>query len=248
MHFPPVSFTPEAQAPPTLIRLSSASKRQAALVLPDTLGRVWKLGRADRKWLAPQMRKSLSVVAFFKNPRHRWVLAPNKAKCWSVAWQRSCTLARAKLHLHHRLAEAAEYRLDHELPLINDWVTAVRYVCSKVYARQDVCDFLLRTSDREGGHGDWVWYGGRPWRGYHIGDDFLGADTVGGWMQFRFSTFAPYYRHMVEDMRAHGFTLPRWPDRGGPAEYQPWLDPLAQALTAGYMKFYGKEGCHWCLG
>lgn len=244
MHFPPVALSTEAQATPTLIRLSSASK-QAELILPDTLGRVWRLGRADRKWLAPQLRKSLSVVAFFKNPRHRWVLAPNQAKCWSVAWQRQCTLARAQLHLHHELAEAAQYRLQHELPLINDWRTAVRYI-QRIYPGTE--SWLLYISDREGGYGPWVWYGGRTWGGYHVGDDFLGSDTVGGWMQFRFSTFAPYYRGMVKDMRARGFTLPRWPNRGGPSVYQPWLDPLAQALTAGYMKYYGKEGCHWCLG
>lgn len=215
------------------------------LVLPNISARVAVLARVDRSLLPEQVRKSEQVIGFFKN--RRWVTAPAKAKCWDVPWQRQCTVARAQLRLHHALAEEAQYRLDHELPLINDWVTAVRYVCTKVYARQDVCDFLLYISKREGGYGPWVWYGGRHWSGYHIGNDFLGADTVGGWMQFRFSTFAPYYRGMVKDMRARGFQLPTWPNRGGPAIYQPWLDPLAQALTAGYMKYYGKQGCHWCL-
>lgn len=218
--------------------------RPPPLELPDFKGRTARIQITDRLWLAPQLKKSRQVVAFFQNPSHRWMLAPKQPKCWYVPWQRLCTLARAKLRLNHALAETAQYRLDHELPLIGDWVTSVNYI-QRIYP--GTRDWLLYISDREGGYGPWVWYGGRQWSGYHIGDDFLGADTVGGWMQFRFSTFAPYYRGMVKDMAQRGYVLPQWPNRGGPMLYQPWLDPLAQALTAGYMKYYGKEGCHWCL-
>jgi hypothetical protein len=212
------------------------------LVLPNVSARVRSLAHVDRSLLPKQLRKSEQVIAFFA--QRRWVTAPAKQKCWEVPWQRLCTKARAELRLHHALAEAASQRLAHELPLINDWVTAVRYV-QKIYPGTE--SWMLYISDREGGYGPWVWYGGRTWSGYHIGNDFLGSDTVGGWMQFRFSTFAPYYRGMVKDMNARGFTLPEWPNRGGPAIYQPWLDPLAQALTAGYMRYYGKDACHWCL-
>lgn len=161
-----------------------------------------------------------------------------------MPWQRSCTVARASYRLHRALGEVATRRLMSELPPTNDWRTAVRIV-QRIYPGTE--SWMLSISDREGGWGPWVWYGGRGWNGYHVGDDFLGADTVGGWMQFRFSTFAPYYRGMVKDLRARGITLPVFPDRGGPAIYQPWLDPLGQALTAGYMRYYGKDGCHWCL-
>jgi hypothetical protein len=130
------------------------------------------------------------------------------------------------------------------LPQTNDWVTAVR-VTQRVYP--GTSGWMLYISHREGGYGPWVWYGGRHWSGYHIGNDFLGADTVGGWMQFRFSTFAPYWRGALKDLRARGVILPPIPDHGGPPEYQPWLWPLGQALTAGYMRYYGKDGCHWCL-
>ena len=104
-------------------------------------------------------------------------------------------------------------------------------------------------SDREGGWGEWVWYGGRTWRGYHVGDDFLGADTVGGNMQFRYSTFAPYWRQAQDDLRRRGFIVPEFkmPAAGGPAKYAAWLAPLGQALTAGFMRYYGKDGCHWCI-
>jgi len=66
-------------------------------------------------------------------------------------------------------------------------------------------------------------------------------------MQFRFSTFDPYWRMAQDDLRRRGFIVPAFPNRGGDARYQAWLDPLGQALTAGYMRYTGKDGCHWCL-
>lgn len=132
------------------------------------------------------------------------------------------------------------------LPNTNDWQTAVR-IAQRAYP--GTSDWMLSISDREGGWGPWVWYGGRGWSGYHVGDDFLGADTVGGWMQFRFSTFDPYWRMAREDLRRRGFIVPdfRMPAEGGPTKYAAWLSPLGQALTAGYMRYTGKDGCHWCL-
>ena len=241
-----VAFTPTVVDTTQPTRTTAVVKfRPPPLDLPDIKGFMWRIKRAERASLAPQLKKSRQVVAFFQNPQHRWMVAPSQTKCWTVPWQRLCTLARAKLRLNHQLAETAQWRLDHELPNINDWKTSVRFI-QRIYP--GTSSWLLYISDREGGYGPWVWYGGRHWSGYHIGNDFLGSDTVGGWMQFRFSTFAPYYRGMVKDMTRRGYILPQWPNRGGPLVYQPWLDPLAQALTAGYMRYYGKDGCHWCLG
>jgi len=132
------------------------------------------------------------------------------------------------------------------------WVEAMRYV-QRIYP--DTYDWLNYISDREGCTGrtqfdcTLVWYGNRPWRGYHIGDDFLGADTVIGPMQFRYSTFAPYWRAAKENLRARGFIIPafKMPAAGGDPKYAAWLSPMGQALTAGYMKWAGREGCHWCL-
>jgi hypothetical protein len=140
---------------------------------------------------------------------------------------------------------ACEKRLGYmTLPRTNDWRQAVRIV-QRVYP--GTADWMLYISHREGGYGPWVWYGGRHWAGYHIGNDFLGADTVGGWMQFRFSTFAPYWKKARVDVRRRGFIVPDFRDRGGPDRYQAWLSPLGQALTAGYMRYTGQDGCHWCL-
>lgn len=228
--------------------------RPAPLVLPDIPARTTKFQRADRQWLAPQLKKSRQVVEFLTNPKRSWMLATRHDKCFTVPWQRLCTVARAKLRLNHALAEIAQYRLEHELPLINDWLTAVRYVCTKIYP--GTCSQLRYLSDREGGWGRWIWYSGACsdspclWRGYHVGgDNVSGADTVGGWMQFRWSTFAPYWRHTLANLKARGYEVPHipMPPEGGPVKYAPWLSPLGQALTAGYMHWSGRAGCHWCL-
>jgi len=216
------------------------------LVLPDFDKLTSKMWKVDRRTLSRQYRLSSNVVQFWTNPDHRWLLAPRQAKCWDVPWQRTCTVARASFKLHSALKDIAKERLDHEIPLINDWRTAVSWV-QRIYPGTE--SWMLSISDREGGWGPWVWYGGRTWSGYHVGNDFLGADTVGGWMQFRYSTFAPYWRGAQKDLRQRGYLIPQipMPAAGGPSEYAAWLSPLGQALTAGYMRYYGKDGCHWCL-
>ena len=149
--------------------------------------------------------------------------------------------------------QVAEKRLKWELPLTNDWQTAVRIV-QRIYPGTD--GWMLSISRREGGYGVPVWYGGRTWAegGFvHIGDDFLGADTVFGAMQFRYSTFYPYWVQAQEDLQRRGYIIPDlgWARpyvvAGVGTGYGPWLSPLGQALTAGYMRYYGKDACHWCL-
>lgn len=246
----PIEYeVPTAALKKTEIRKTAASK---PLVLPNITALSVKLWKSDRDTLRPQLTRSTSVLKFWKS--HRWILAPNKEKCWEVPWQRSCTAGRASYRLHTALATIAERRLEYELPATNDWLTAVR-IAQRAYPGTD--SWMLYISDREGGWGPWVWFSGactNPpclWRGYHVGgDNVSGADTVGGPMQFRWSTFHPYWRAAKADLERRGFIIPemKMPPEGGPAIYAPWLSPLGQALTAGYMKYYGKEGCHWCLG
>lgn len=214
------------------------------LVLPNFAARIQALQRADRSMLPSRVRKSSQVLAFFK--ARSWMAAPRRAKCREVPWQRTCTLARAEIRLYVAMKKVAKRRLEHEIPLINDWRTAVIWV-QRIYPGTE--SWMLYISDREGGWGPWVWYGGRRWGGYHVGDDFLGADTVGGWMQFRYSTFAPYWRGAQKNLRSRGYEVPfiPMPAAGGNPKYAAWLSPLGQALTAGYMRYYGKDGCHWCL-
>lgn len=200
----------------------------------------------DRSAQATQLRHANNVLAFFANPNHLWLQAPKQEKCWNVPWQRSCRIARVLVRDFTTQRDRLRKQMWYALPEVNDWQVAVR-VAQRAYP--GTADWMLAISDREGGWGPWVWYGGRRWAGYHVGDDYLGMDTVGGWMQFRFSTFAPYWRGAQKDLRQRGFAIPgiQMPPEGGPSQYAAWLSPLGQALTAGYMRYYGKDSCHWCL-
>lgn len=226
------------------VRQPASHKALPPLELPNIAAMTKALHYAKRSTLSRQLASSQSVIRFWNN--HRWLLAPRHEKCAEVPWQRTCTVARASLRLHESLAKVAETRLTRELPLINDWRTAVHYV-QRIYPGTE--SWMLSISDREGGWGPWVWYGGRHWSGYHIGNDFLGADTVGGWLQFRYSTFAPYWRKAQDDLRSRGYIIPEipMPPEGGPTKYAAWLSPLGQALTGAYMRYTHQDGCHWCL-
>ena len=249
----------QAVAPPTFeattardpVTRVSASTKLAPLVLPNIAALSKQMWKVDRKTLTRQLTLSNNVIRFWHG-RGQWIRAPRVAKCWDVPWQRSCTVARASLRLHTALHSIAETRLTRELPLTNDWLTAVRLV-QRIYP--GTADWMLYISHREGGYGQWVWWAGSCsnspclWHGYHIGSDSTG-DTVGGWAQFRYSTFAPYWRATEENLRQRGYIVPHipMPPAGGDPKYAAWLSPLGQALTMAYMKYYGKEGCHWCLG
>lgn len=139
------------------------------------------------------------------------------------------------------------------IPSTNDWITAVN-VAQRYYPGTK--DRILFLSGREGGNGPWVWYAGSCgdppclWRGYHVGgDNVSGADTVGGWVQFRWSTFWPHWLETEANLRHRGFIIPemKMPPAGGPVKYAPWLSPLGQALTVAYMHWSGTAGCHWCI-
>ena len=134
-------------------------KKLAPLKLPNISLLVSKAWKADREVLGRQLTSSRNVISFW-NGKGRWIRAPRAEKCWDVPWQRSCTIARASLRLHTALAKVAETRLTRELPMTNDWRTAVRLV-QRIYPGTE--GWMLSISDREGGWGPWVWYGGRHW-------------------------------------------------------------------------------------
>lgn len=258
----PEFVVPQGSLVPESVAAKSGTKfrkldqlKPAPLVLPNIRTVTSALRKTDRSQLRPQLTKSAAVIAFWKNPDHRWILAPRHVKCWGVPWQRSCTVARASLRLHTELAEIAVHRLSTEIPNTNDWQTAVQIV-QRIYP--GTAQWMLDISDGEGGHGPWVWFSGMCsdppclWTGYHLGDDPYGDDAVGGWMQFRYSTFAPWYRAMLKNLKERGITIPDlgWArpqvSYGASTGYGPWLSPLGQALTAGYMRWSQNDGCHWC--
>lgn len=169
-----------------------------------------------------RLHKSESVVRFFTNPNHSWLLATRKDKCWEVPWQRSCLIARKLVVVHRTRTIELRRLMFRTIPTTNDWRTAVR-VTQRVFPGTE--SWLLYISDREGGWGPFVMN--------HQGSG------AGGWMQFLASTFYGYNDAARQAVAARGFDV-------DPAVFE-WHNPLGQALTAGYMRYTGRDGCHWCL-
>jgi hypothetical protein len=121
-----------------------------------------------------------------------------------------------------RGASCEERKRERLIPLTNDWQTSVKLV-QRIYP--GTSGWLLYISDREGGHG-----------GFVMNHQGSGA---GGWMQFMSSTYYAYNDAAFADARRRGFVVPQ--------SANSWTHPLGQAITAGYMRYTGRDGCHWCL-
>lgn len=118
------------------------------------------------------------------------------------------------------------------IPATNDWAVAVT-LADRIYPGTK--QWALSCSGGEGGHGGWVRYGGGS---YYPGYEH--TDAVGGWMQFRPSTFYAHVAQAFDDARSRGFIL-------NPA-YESWLHPIGQAVTAAYMRAMGWSHIHWDPG
>jgi len=215
------------------LEVKQAQKKQVArkLNLPNVAALTKRLLRVDRKIVQQQLSKSRQVIGFWKT--HTWLLAPRKEKCWEVPWQRSCTIARHSFRLHSTLSLTAERRLNRELPLPDDWATAV-HVVQRAFPGTE--GWLMSCSAAEGGHGRWVRFGGGS---YYAGYEY--TDAVGGWPQYRWSTFKGHYRHGLESLRSRGFeiTMP------APEDVRAWLMPMGHAIAAGWARWSGNDGSHW---
>lgn len=94
--------------------------------------------------------------------------------------------------------------------------------------------WLLSCSAAEGGHGRWVGYSGVAYSTW-----LRDSDTVGGPMQFRFSTFKGMYRRGVDYVVGKGFRVPRMD------ETTAWRSALGQALAAGWARYFDEDNSHW---
>ena len=169
-----------------------------------------------------QLRKSEQVVRFFTGDKHGWMIAPRQERCRSVPWEGTCWIARQKLSFHSERVERLRRVIWRTLPPTNDWRTSVR-LSQRIYPGTD--SWLLFISNREGGWGPFVMN--------HQGSG------AGGWLQFMASTFYAYVDDARRDVARRGFVVP--------AGVWRWTHPLGQALTGAYMRFTGRDGCHWCL-
>lgn len=226
------------QAPPTTVQPERANREQAREKQQRAALATQIAATTVRLWNCQDRLSLLGAGSGRSRLQTPWSLPKSVAYRKWVKAQRTQRLTGCTKRLRYISA--------HLIPDIQDWLGAVQWV-QRIYPGTE--QWMRYISDREGGWGSWVWYGNGHWAGHHIGDDFLGADTVGGWMQFRYSTFAPYWRGAQEDLARRGYIIPRFrmPAAGGDPKYAAWLNPMGQALTAGYMRHTGKDGCHWCL-
>jgi len=98
--------------------------------------------------------------------------------------------------------------------------------------------WLVSCSDAEGGHGRWVGYGGQ---GYSVW--LRDSDTVGGNMQFRWSTFKGMFRNALEHVVDHGYKVPS--HLRDPSNDITWRSALGQAMAAGWARYTGNDNSHW---
>lgn len=167
-----------------------------------------------------KLKHSTQVLEFFGN--RAWVLAPNQENCKEVPWRKQCMIARKKVQHHTALVKQLKRQMWYSIPYTNDWRTAVS-LAQRPYP--GTSDWLLFISHREGGYG-----------GFVMNHQGSGA---GGWMQFMSSTFYAYVDAARADFQRRGFSVP--------SNVWTWTHPMGQALTAAYMRYTGRDGCHWCL-
>jgi hypothetical protein len=111
------------------------------------------------------------------------------------------------------------------------WHRAVEEV-QKVFPGTE--SWLLSCSAAEGGHGRWVGYSGVGYSTW-----LRDSDTVGGPMQFRFSTFTGMYRRGVDHAVGKGYRVPRMDMTSA------WRSALGQAIAAGWARYTGNDNSHW---
>lgn len=200
------------------------------------------------RWLVPVLALGLLVPAAqaakpdpapIKGPRLATAIATTEVALWRCQDQRRVTRTEVSTD-PWSLPRSTPYRLwvlrlwqgrlkacldtlhNVTIPTTNDWQTAVQLV-QRVYP--GTADWLLYISRREGGHG-----------GFVMNHQGSGA---GGWMQFMSGTYYGYSDDAFADLARRGFIVDR--------RTNSWYHPLGQAITAAYMRYTGRDGCHWCL-
>lgn len=104
--------------------------------------------------------------------------------------------------------------------------------------------WLLSCADAEGweaGRTSWIGFSGVPYS-EHLRD----SDTVGGPLQFRFSTFKGMWRHAVEFAHERGYRVPRGLLGDSlAAKTRAWRSALGQAMAGGWARYTDNDDWHW---
>lgn len=89
----------------------------AAVVLAAA-GTASASGGSERTSQMQQLRHAGHVLAFFSNPKHRWLSAPNQPRCSMVPWQKSCRIARKLTRYYTVRQSELRVKLDASDPII----------------------------------------------------------------------------------------------------------------------------------
>ena len=158
---------------------------------------------------------------------------------------RNCADARYLAHVWAKRAFQSRRKTERHLSVLSQltlkdfpfapgnhaWHRAVREV-QKVFPGTD--SWLLSCSAAEGGHGRWVGYSGVSYSTW-----LRDSNTVGGPLQFRFSTFTGMYRRAVDHVTAKGYRVPRMDETSA------WRSALGQALAGGWARYTENDNSHW---
>ena len=148
-------------------------------------------------------------------------------------WQARARSAKRTLTRHLSLVSQLTLEDFAFAPGNHAWRRAVREV-QRVFPGTE--SWLLSCSAAEGGHGRWVGYSGVAYSTW-----LRDSDTVGGPLQFRFSTFTGMFRRGAEHARERGFRLPSHLSDSTTA----WRSALGQAIAGGWARYTGNDDSHW---
>lgn len=183
------------------------------------------------------------AIRFYRSRTNAWRARFSDRFPDRIKWP-TCFLARRAAAEWMARASSARrsYERWHEKHTLRDfpfspggraWHRAVRE-SQKVFPGTE--SWLLSCSAAEGGWGRWVGYAGVSYS-----DSLRDSDTVGGPMQYRFSTFTGHMRRALEYVRDKHYFVPR-------ALYDQtnaWTSALGQALAAGWARYTGNDNSHW---
>ncbi len=148
-------------------------------------------------------------------------------------WQARAHSAKRTLTRHLSLVSQLTLRDYDFAPGTHAWHKAVAEV-QRVFPGTE--SWLLTCSAAEGGHGRWVGYSGVGYSTW-----LRDSDTVGGPLQFRFSTFTGMFRRGVDYVRERGFRVPSHLSDMTTA----WRSALGQAIAGGWARYTGNDDSHW---
>lgn len=179
---------------------------------------------AAQQQLQTRLHKSESVVRFFRNPDHKWLLASRQENCKAVPWTRSCKVARGLMQKHVPRIKTLRWQIQRTLPSTDNWVAAMRTAQKPFPGTYGWLEFISNRECR-------ACYTAGFTMNYR-------GSGAGGWMQFMSGTFYGYSDEAAAWLGRRGYLF-------DPAVFD-WHNPLGQALTAAYMRYTDQDGCHWC--